>query len=262
MKFNKSNGIGSGIKYIDIIVVCLSLVIFNTNLYAQKITAQSIKKYVYEPNRVYTIETGLGLATQIVIDPSEQVKDIGTGFSAGWDILRRDNIFILKPKDPDAETNMFIRTDKRSYLFDLKIVTKDWKKIEEAKSLGVVYQIEFTYHDAISKNSAPKTITPRPAADPLTPIKSPYLSYYTDYEAASESGSKWMIPTRVYDDGELTYIKMPPMGSAPAFFGRSTDRGEEFVLNRSMKNGMHVLQGVYPFIVVRYNDEVIAIRRR
>jgi type IV secretion system protein VirB9 len=209
--------------------------------YAQTLTGRPSKVYVYEPNKVFTVETGLGIATQIVLDPSEQIKDYGTGFSSGWDIVRRD---------------------KRSYLFDLKIVTKDWKKIDEAKSLGVAYQIEFTYTDSLAKRGSITTVMPRNSNDPTAPVKSPYLNFHTDYEAASENGSKWLVPIRVYDDGELTYVHMPAMSSAPAFFGRLTDRGDEFILNRSMKNGIHVLQGVYPFIIVRYSDEVIAIRRR
>lgn len=228
-------------------------------LKAQKIkpspTSETIRYYSYTPGHVYAVHAGLGIATQIVLDPSEKVRDFGTGFSSGWDIVRRDNVFFLKPKDPDAETNMYIRTDRRSYLFDLKIVSKDWIKIDEARAQGVSYIVQFTYPDI-----RPEIVNVKPVDS--SPLSSPYLSFYTDYEAASEDSAKWLRPIRVFDDGKVTYVQMPPMTQTPAFFGRLTDRGEEFLVNRSMDKGRHVLHGVYPFIIIRYGTDVVAIRRR
>ena len=218
-------------------------------------TSETIRYYSYTPGHVYAVHAGLGIATQIILDPSEKVRDFGTGFSSGWDIVRRDNVFFLKPKDPDAETNMYIRTDRRSYLFDLKIVSKDWIKIDEARAQGVSYVIQFTYPEMRSEISNPKqTFSP--------PTSSPYLSFYTEYEASSEDSAKWLRPIRIFDDGKVTYVQMPPMTQTPAFFGRMTDRGEEFLVNRSMDKGRHVLHGVYPFIIIRYGTDVVAIRRR
>lgn len=222
---------------------------------------ESIRSYTYQAGRVYSVPTGLGIATQIVLDPSEKIRDFGTGFSSGWDIVRRDHVIYLKPKDPDAETNMYIRTDQRSYLLDLKIVSKDWIKIDEARAQGVAYVVQFTYPDVAARNQQLPGAGDA-AADPAAPQRSPYLSFHTDYEAASEAGAKWLTPLRVYDDGVVTYVQMPQMAQVPAFFGRLSDRGEEFLLNRSMDKGRHVLHGVYPFLVIRHGSDVVAVRRR
>lgn len=218
-------------------------------------TAESVRAYAYQPGRVYTVPTGLGIATQIVLDPAEKIRDFGTGFSSGWDIVRRDHVIYLKPKDPDAETNMYIRTDQRSYLLDLKIVSKDWIKIDEAKAQGVAYVVQFNYPDIAARNRQQLPSAADAVADPAAPPRSPYLSFHTDYEAASEAGAKWLTPQRVYDDGVVTYVQMPPMAQVPAFFGRLSDRGEEFLLNRSLDKGKHVLHGVYPFIIIRHGTD-------
>jgi type IV secretion system protein VirB9 len=248
--------------------------------------AQPTVFYEYVPNKVYSVNTGLGIATQIILDPSDKIKDFGTGFSTGWDIVRRDNVLYIKPKDPDAETNMYVKTDKHSYLFDLKIVTKDWRKIDEAKNLGVAYSVQFNYRDLkdssaslidslkrsaeinatkkpVVKNNnlqAPRMITESDVVK--RPNNANYFSYYTDYEVAADAGSKWMVPVRVYDDGEVTYVQMPKNSNAPSFFGRNSDRGEEFILNKTVKQNQFLLHGVYPFIIIRYGSEVVAVRRR
>ncbi len=248
-------------------------------------SAQPTVFYEYIANTIYSINTGLGIATQIILDPTDKIKDFGTGFSTGWDIVRRDNVLYIKPKDPDAETNMYIRTEKRSYLLDLKIVTKDWRKIDEAKNLGVAYMVQFNYKDSPVPFSPPlieglkKSSSSKSTKIPVKnnnqgfkllsesdfikrPNKNNYFSYHTDYEVAADSGSKWMIPVRVYDDGELTYVQMPINSNVPSFFGRHSDRGEELLLNKTVKQDQFLLHGVYPFIIIRYGSDVVAVRRR
>jgi Type IV secretory pathway, VirB9 components len=58
-----------------------------------------VDTYAYVPDAVYPVRTGLGITTQIELDPSEQILDYSTGFSSGWELSRRDNVFYLKPKN-------------------------------------------------------------------------------------------------------------------------------------------------------------------
>jgi type IV secretion system protein VirB9 len=232
--------------------------------------AQTQKVYVYQPDTIYPINAGLGIATQIILDPSEKVKDYGTGFSAGWELVKKDNIFYLKPKDADSETNMYIRTDKRAYLLDLKIVTKDWKKLEEAKSAGVTYSVRFTYPNDIADTA--RVVTEDKSGNAISPTGkledasltsiSGYKTYHLDYDFSSDAASKWLVPVKVYDNGKHTFIQMRSNANAPAFFGRSTDRGEEFLINKTLEKDTYILHGVYPYIVIRYGSNVVGIRKR
>ena len=107
--------------------------------------AQVIQEYEYEPNRIYQVRTGLGITTQLELSPNEKILDYSTGFSSGWDLSRRDNVFYLKPKNVDVDTNMMVRTATHSYIFELKVVATDWKVLDQAKQAGVQYKIRFVY---------------------------------------------------------------------------------------------------------------------
>jgi type IV secretion system protein VirB9 len=97
------------------------------------VNAQVMQQYEFQPDRIYPVRTGLGITTQIELSPNEKILDYSTGFSGGWDLTRRENVFYLKPKNVDVDTNMMIRTETHSYIFELKVVATDWKTLEQAK---------------------------------------------------------------------------------------------------------------------------------
>lgn len=84
--------------FILIGAACLVLVGFPSH--AQ---AQLFPQYPYQADRIYQVRTGLGITTQIELSPYEKILDYSTGFSSGWDITRRENVFYLKPKNVDVD---------------------------------------------------------------------------------------------------------------------------------------------------------------
>lgn len=226
------------------------------------------KEYYYRPNEIYPIAAGVGIATQIEIDPKEEVKDFGTGFSTGWDIVRRENVFYLKPKDLQSDTNMYVRTNKRTYLFDLKIVSKNWKNLEAAKAAGVNYRITFHYPAEAAAGPAVGTPESRiPAVKPpvvgeVDTRITGYGKYHINYDYASDDGSRWLVPVKVYDDGNFTYIHMPELTSFPSVYARKDDSQKtEMLLNTSIENNIIVVHGTYPYLVLRHGDNVVGLRR-
>lgn len=216
-------------------------------------SAQAVKQYTYAPDAIYPIHTAPGLATQIEISPSEQVRDFGTGFSTAWDLVRRDNVFYIKPKSMQGDTNMYIRTSQRSYLFDLKVIGKRWRSLQEARSAGVHYRVRFAYPGAQEGQATAPGIMP----------EAPEASLH--YEYAANPDSEWLRPDRVVDDGRLTTIKLPRglqiHGGVPAVFGRKTVDGEDFIVNSSYRNQQITVHGVYRFLVLRHGASVLALRR-
>src|SRR3546814_17678075 len=85
-----------------------------TSVLALPARAQAIQEYMYEPDRIYTVRTGLGITTQIELSPNEKIIDYSTGFSSGWELNRRENVFYLKPRNVDVDTNMMVRTATHS----------------------------------------------------------------------------------------------------------------------------------------------------
>lgn len=226
--------------------------------------AQVIQEYEYEPNRIYEVRTGLGITTQIELNPNEEVLDYSTGFSNGWDMSRRDNVFYLKPKNVDVDTNMMVRTAAHSYIFELKVVATDWRALEQAKHAGVQYKIRFVYpSDAEFSARKEEDAAPQPE---LSTQLDKNRQYHFDYHYATRTRHAWLIPANVYDDGRFTYVRMSdlksiPTGNFPAVFAREREDGEDFVVNTTIEGSTLIVHGTYPYLVIRHGKNVVGLRR-
>jgi type IV secretion system protein VirB9 len=224
------------------------------------VAAQAIQEYQYEPGKIYPVRTGLGITTQIELSPNEKILDFSTGFSGGWDLTRRDNVFYLKPRNVDVDTNMMVRTAAHSYIFELKVVATDWKALEQAKQEGVQYKITFTY-----PNSTDFVAEAEESPALNTGIRGD-RHYNFNYDYSTKMKEPWLTPATVYDDGRFTYITMSdltrfPTGNFPAVFGRERKRGEDFVVNTTVENNTIIVHGIYPFLVIRHGKNVVGLRR-
>lgn len=230
---------------------------------AQPAGAQVIQEYEYQPGRIYQVRTGLGITTQIELSPHEKILDYSTGFSNGWELTRRDNIFYLKPRNVDVDTNMMVRTATHSYIFELKVVATDWRVLEQARQAGVQYKVKFTYPGDTEFATAAVEVEDAPELS--TEIRSD-RRYNFDYDYSTRTKQAWLIPTNVYDDGQFTYVKMSdldrfPTGNFPAVFAREKENGDDFVVNTTVENDTIIVHGTYPFLVIRHGRNVVGLRR-
>lgn len=245
--------------------VLLCAVVAGLLLAATPAAAQVIEEYTYAPDKVYPVRTGLGITTQIELSPHEEILDFSTGFSGGWDISRRGNVFYLKPKNVDVDTNLLVRTAAHSYIFELKVVATDWRVLDQARAAGVQYRITFTYPGDTS--FAGTSVRPQePDAELSTDVQSD-RAYHFNYEYAQRKrGPAWLVPTTVYDDRRFTYIRMGdrtrfPSGNFPVVFARDSEDGDEFVVNSTVQDDTIVVHGTYPYLVIRHGNNVVGLRR-
>ncbi|MDQ3038509.1 MAG: TrbG/VirB9 family P-type conjugative transfer protein [Pseudomonadota bacterium] len=222
--------------------------------------ADVVQEYEYQPDRIYQVRTGLGITTQIELSPNEKVLDFSTGFSNGWDLTRRENVFYLKPKNTDVDTNMVIRTARHSYIFELKVVATDWTALDQAKQAGVQYKITFKYPNNTDFAAAAET----PAQ--LSTSLDKNRRYNFSYDYATRGKQAWLIPATVYDDGQFTYVRISdlkdiPTGNFPAVFARDKEEGEDFVVNTTVENDTLIVHGTYNFLVIRHGADVVGLRR-
>lgn len=226
--------------------------------------AQVIQQYTYKANGVYEVHAGLGITTQIVLGPYEKILDYSTGFSNGWDISRRGNVFYLRPRNVDVDTDMIVRTEMHSYIFELRVVATDWKTLGQAKGEGVQYKVTFDYPADTSFTTEKKNVSATPALDgSLVPGRD--YNFHYDY-AAGKKTAAWLIPSAVYDDGRFTYIKLRdssryPTGDFPAVFMREAEHGQDAVVNTTVKGDTIVVHGTYPYLVIRQGENVVGLRR-
>ncbi|HEX5737592.1 MAG TPA: TrbG/VirB9 family P-type conjugative transfer protein [Hydrogenophaga sp.] len=239
----------------------LAIVWLGTGLGANVASAQEVRNVVYQLDQVVRVNTGLGIATQIEISPQEEVSSFGTGFSDGWELVRKDNVFFVRPKNVDVDTNMFIRTNTRSYLIELVVTATKWRSIEEAKRAGVHYKVRFVYADEASSDAqSPESALNQVLSPTAAPLNS-QSNYHLNYDYAALRDDSTIVPTRVYDNQQFTYVHLPAMANVPAFFGRNERDGEEFLVNTKTENGVVVVHGVYPFLVMRLGADIVGLRR-
>lgn len=228
------------------------------------VRAQAIEQYEYGQDRIYQVRTGLGITTQIELSPNEEILDFSTGFSAGWDLTRRDNVFYIKPKNTDVDTNMLIRTATNSYIFELKVVATDWTALEQAKRAGVQYKITFTYPQDTS--FVAQAEAEAGTVNELSTALDKNRRYHFGYDYSTRTRQAWLIPVNVYDDGQFTYIRMNdlkafPTGNFPAVFAREREGSDDFIVNTTVENNTLVVHGTYPFLVIRHGKNVVGLRR-
>lgn len=222
--------------------------------------AQEVREVPYQVDQVVRVNTGLGIATQIEISSQEQIKDFGTGFSDGWELVRRDNIFYIRPKNVDVDTNMYIRTNMRSYLLDLRVSATKWKTLEEAKSAGVFYKVRFVYPSEVP-DKASSMAAANSVLSPSAAALDSQGNYHLNYDYSTVRSDSTIVPTRVYDNQQFTYIHLPPLANFPAVFGRNERSGEEFLVNTKSEKNVMVVLGVYPYLVMRMGSDVVGLRR-
>lgn len=237
-----------------------TFLLFGVNVYGQVALAQEVQEYSFQENQVYKIRTALGITTQIEISPREQIKDYSTGYSNGWDLARRDNVFYVKPKDEHVDTNMHIRTAAHDYIIELEVVSSKWKTLDQAKSQGAQYKVSFKYPN--DTNFAPLDV----ADTGVSPLIDSRKNYNMNYDFSAATDSQWLVPLKVYDDGKFTYIHMKdlsslPTGNFPTVYARKTQNGEEFVLNTNVEGNIIIAHGTYSYLVVRHGNNVVGLRR-
>lgn len=242
---------------------CLALALA---LLAGDVAAQPIQDYEYRDDAIYQVRAALGITTQVELGPHEEVLDFSTGFSSGWDIVRRGSVFYLRPRNVDVDTNMMVRTSTGSYIFELRVVASDWRALEQAKDAGVHYRVRFAHPRAAGAEAGSgATEAPPPLLDAtLQPDRHHHFGY--DF-AASRRVPAWLVPASVHDDGRFTYLRMPgtegfPSGSFPAVFGREREHGDDFLVNTTVEDSTIVVHGTYPYLVIRHGGNVVGLRRR
>jgi type IV secretion system protein VirB9 len=225
---------------------------------------QVLTTYAYAADTIYPVRTGLGITTQVELNPNEKILDYSTGFSSGWDLTRRENVFYLKPKNIDVDTNMMVRTATHSYIFELKVVATDWKTLAQARRDGVQYKITFTYpaDTSFALQKAKQLQSPAQHSELL-----PDRSYNFNNDSASKSkAAPWLVPVNVYDDGRFTYLRMSdlkqfPTGDFPAVYMRENERSEDSLVNTTVEGNTIIVHGTYNYLVIRHGNDVVGLHR-
>ena len=212
----------------------------------------------YNADQVVRVAGQLGVHASIAFAEDEHIENVAIGDSTSWQITpnKRANLLFVKPLSPRARTNMTVVTDRRTYFFDLVA----------APGAAPLYVLRFTYPDepkpkpvqtaagAMSAEEAQALATPpgEPRAEP--PIDPATLNF-----AWRTKGKQNLLPSRIYDDGNATYLTWPAKALLPAMQIRN-EKGVEGPVNFAVRGEVLVIDGVPDLIVLRSGKDVAELQ--
>lgn len=224
----------------------------------------------YNEGDVVIVRALPGLGARIVFAADEEILDVASGFTQGWEFSDRRNILYVKPKSiktgsgqeaivmaPEAgkwDTNLMVTTNRRMYDFDLKLLPGGGNSGKAPQNQRVAYRVEFKYPEdeaaararAADKAKAQAKLDEKPA-----PRNWAYSMQVGD-------ASDGIAPTMAYDDGRFTYLKFPNNRDFPAVFIVAADKSESLV-NTHVDKDVLVVHRVARELVLRLGNAVVGV---
>ncbi|CAB3786306.1 TrbG/VirB9 family P-type conjugative transfer protein [Paraburkholderia fynbosensis] len=211
-----------------------------------------VRQVVYRQDEVVRIIAQRGFATHIALDPAEHILVVAPGDRDGWQVVanRGEHDVYLKPQLAAHDTNLEIRTDRRSYSFDLVVLPLRARFANDEE----MYRITFVYPDA----QAAKTKAADDAALVRARLDQSPVVRNTAYSMQVMPHSEDIAPTAAWDDGRFTYIRIPNNRRIPAIF-RVAGNDSESVVDRHMEDDVIVVHELARRFVLRLGDEVVGL---
>ncbi len=200
-------------------------------------------RYVrFDAEEVVELDLAPGIAAHVVLEPGEKYVAHAFGDAKAWEFRAKDHHVFLKPVARDADGNLTVVTDRRSYHFALTVAA--------GKAVSGVYEVIFDYPDS-QKRKAEEEEPERAWSQPSRKVN---LSY-------SMSGDEDLAPVNAWDNGEFTYFKFPGNRDVPAIYMVGTD-GSESIVNRhstGTASDVVVVHKVAPIWVLRLGSRVLGV---
>jgi type IV secretion system protein VirB9 len=204
---------------------------------------------LYNPDEIVRIEGRTGVQATIAFGPDEHIENVAIGDSASWQVTpnKRANLLFIKPLFPKARTNLTVVTDQHSYFFDLV----------SSSSGKPLYLLRFSYPEQPG-TAAPAGMSPleAQAASGPAPVDPSALNF-----AWRSRGSGKLLPARIFDDGNATFIAWSSATPIPAILVRN-DEGEEGPVNFAVRGDVIVVEGVPSLIVLRSGRDSATLENR
>lgn len=236
----------------------------------------------YNANDVVRVNAQAGFVSVIEFAKEENIINLATGFSEGWDLTAKGNLLFITPKavitkqnvseesengeqkqtqkditiQPNQsqwKTNLVVSTNYGMYVFELNLNSSSnlykltfvypQKELEKMKEISKA--IEEKTDQAIVDSALNRTAIPR----------------NWEFYAKVTEGSETIMPNYAYDDGVFTYLGFDNTKTFPSVFG--VDNGAEEILNTHIKKDGNydvlIIQKTMSKIVLRSGDKVVGI---
>lgn len=245
----------------NVLILPIVFTLLSTPAFAlQKPVLSSLDRRVeyvtYSENEVYSIHAINGIISTIVFSPDEEVISYGSGFSTAWEFASRGNHFFLKPKGKEGTTNLVVLTNKRTYVFDVRL---GWNRKK------ATYRLTFSYPDEILSKALKQAkekeiqslLNQNSHANTLMTNSVEVNRNYT-MNFGKHVSSRDIAPIEAFDNGEFTYLKFNKAVDFPAVY-RALEDEQESLINSHVEDDYLVIHGVYKKLHLRAGLAVVGI---
>lgn len=203
----------------------------------------------YDEGKIVRIEGKTKVQATIQFAEDERIENVAIGDSEAWQVTpnKRANLLFVKPLAPNAQANMTVVTDRRTYLFDLVA----------SASARPLYVLRFTYPEEPKTQQA---AVDAPTADEFAAItETQAVTDPADLNFAwNGKGDRKLLPARTYDDGSATFLSWPAGSPVPAILVKDAE-GMEGPVNFTVRGDVIVVDGVPREIVLRSGKDVASL---
>ena len=201
---------------------------------------------MYAPDEVFKFTGTYGYQSGIVFEPGEEILTISLGDSVAWMINPTGNRIFLKPIEQDAETNMTVLTNKRTYLFELHA-----RDADSVSDKNIIFQMRFIYPEVEQAGTGGANLDEVPDVNLEGRDK-----FNFNY---SIRGSDEIAPIQIFDDGEFTYFEFKDKNAeVPAFFKVDED-GKENLINFRTRGDYIVVERVASRFTLRNGKDWVCV---
>lgn len=203
---------------------------------------QRVATRPYVEDHVESFSGKPGFQSTIAFADGERVENIAIGESAQWQVTpnRRADLVFIKPVSAAAPvTNMTVVTDRRTYLFELRVDTR----------AAPVYLMRFAYPAEPDAGPTNEVATLSDAAEhgggPAA-ARPEELNF-----AWSARGARGLYPDRVFDDGRSVYLAWHRGRAVPAILSPAPDGKSEGPVNFTAQGDYLIVEGLNTRLVLR-----------
>lgn len=214
----------------------------------------------YNPLNVVKLATFYGVSTHVQFGNGETIMDVAVGDDQAWKVVPRGNHLFIKPQATQADTNVTVITDKRTYQFALVVQPRPMKDSTAWANPNLIFSLTFRYPDEeaakASANAKKEAVKSRlgEIKGKLSDAKKEGQNF--DYWVA---GSEEISPTAARDDGRFIYLTFSNNRDMPAVYSVNA-QGNEALINTNVIDGNTiVIQRLVAHLMLRKGNAVASV---
>jgi type IV secretion system protein VirB9 len=194
----------------------------------------------YSEHLVVPLRAHVGYQVMIEFDDQERIENVALGDSAAWQVTpnRAATLLFVKPLAADAQTNMTVITNRRTYAFGLSAA-----EARGPSDPNLVYGLRFTYPERA------QTEAPRSPPAPPRVVNADYVS----------RGAARYRHVGIFDDGAATYFLFQEGAEIPAIFVIN-DNGEEELADTQARPPYIVVDRLAQGFMLRSGQDRLRVR--